>query len=129
MKANNYHRQYLVHLVANLAKALYLGGKVVENKAQDYSPVYTGTMMRSVTTTPARKLGGNLVVHIGPGPEAPYAKYTELDEYMTTKSGKKKELGEISQAKGAKMPWLRPALRDSKDDIEKLLSAAIVSTR
>ena len=125
MQSDNGHIRYLRKLDENVKKALYLGGQLVGNKAQEFSPEDTGTMMRSVDVTPARRVQGVLTVYIGTGPEAPYAPYTEEDRYIENK-----ELGPKSQQKsGAQMPWLRPALEAEKDDVLKILSSAIIGTR
>lgn len=116
--------RYLQHLTNNVAKALETGGMLVEQRAQERAPIHTGTMMRSVTHTPALLMGGALTVYVGPGPEAPYAIYTEEDEYLP------KNLGPKSVIKGtATIPWLRPALADEKQDILALIETAIRSTR
>lgn len=125
METDNGHVRYLRHLDENIKKALNLGGHLVARKAQEFAPIETGTMMRSVDVTPTRRIKGVLTVLVGPGPEAPYAPYTEEDRYLENK-----ELGPKSQQKRtARMPWLRPALEEEKDGVVDILSAAITGTK
>lgn len=125
--------RYIEHLANNIGKALEAGGMLVEQTAQIYAPLYTGNMMRSVGHTPPRLINGKLGVLIGPGPEAPYAKYTELDDYLSylyMDFAVPKQLGPKSVAKGtARMPWLRPALKDNKGEIVSLIVKAVRSTK
>lgn len=111
--------QFISRLTNNVGKALEAAGMLVEDKAQTRAPLWTGTMMRSVTHTPVMNIGGDLVVFVGPGPEAPYAIYTEDDRYMPKRPGPK------SRLKGATLPWLRPALHDCESDIRAMLAEAV----
>ena len=141
VKSDNQHTGYLKRLEKNLKRALILGGYVVKDKAQEFAPVLTATMMASVDITTPRWEGDELVVRVGTGPEAPYAKYTELEEYLTLDRGEegvtelrllsgRKQLGPKSLAKGtARMPWLKPALDDQRDNCIKIINAAITNTR
>lgn len=125
VKAAGTSARYLQRLDRNVRKALEMGGALVEDTAQVYAPVDTRTMERSVSHTPAMPIPGGYRVLIGPGPEAPYAPYTERDEYVEGKS-----LGPNSEAKGtARMPWLRPALRDNAAEIREIVTAAVRATR
>jgi len=147
VESDNGHIRYLGHLDENVKKALHLGGQLIARKAQEFAPIETGTMMRSVDVTPTQRIKGVLTVLVGPGPEAPYAPYTEEDRYLENKElGPKsqqkrtateedrylenKELGPKSQQKRtARMPWLRPALEEEKDNVLDILSSAITGTK
>ena len=125
VKSDGRHTGYLKRLEKNLKRALVLGGYAVKDKAQEFAPISTATMMASVDITTPRWEGDELVVRVGSGPEAPYAKYTELPEYT-----KGKKLGVKSQAKGtARIPWLKPALDDQRENCIKIINSAIVNTR
>ncbi len=117
--------RYLRNLDRNVRGALAAGGLLVGQTGQDYAPIFTRTMERSVGATPALPVPGGYRVLVGPGPEAPYARYTEEDRYVEHKS-----LGPKSEAKGtARLPWLRPALRDNEQTIRGLVVSAVRSTR
>jgi hypothetical protein len=115
----------LRRLESNLFIAVEAGAMIVEDTAQDFSPVWTGTMMRSVSHTPATREGDRIFSKIGPGPEAPYSKYTELLRYLITPSGKLKGLGPKSRRKSkARLPWLVPALGVRGKRITRLIISA-----
>ena len=111
----------LAQLDGNVSRAVEMVAQLVETGAQQNAPVLTGTMERSVSHTPTSMVNGVYTSYVGPGSEAPYAKYTELDAYMP------KTPGVISAAKGAIMPWLRPAAQAvaASGNAKAILVAAI----
>jgi hypothetical protein len=125
VKARGTAERYLRNLDRNVRRALEAGGMLVEDAAQEKAPINTRTMERSVSHTPAVFTGGRYQVLVGSGPEAPYAPFTELEQFV-----KDKQLGPKSEAKGtAEMPWLRPALEESEPQIRTLVRQAVRATR
>jgi hypothetical protein len=114
---------YIRRLNENVKKALIVGAMAVEQRAKENAPVDTGTMMRSVSHTPVLEGASSYFIHIGPGPEAPYAIYTEEEPYISQHG-----LGRISEMKNASMPWLKPALEESREDILNAVAQAIRRT-
>lgn len=110
-----YHRVRRTHntrdnarlLDANNAMGLRKAGLIVRQRAQQRALVDTGRMMRGITVDEPFWRGKQQVVQIGPTVD--YGIYTEDDRYIAGKHP-----GPISQAKGATMPWLRPAFEESK---------------
>jgi hypothetical protein len=126
VKARGDAQAYLRRLDLRLRKAVDAAGALVEDTAQKYSPVNTGTMMASVHHTDVVGDERGYRTTVGPGLEAPYAQYTEKDEFLVTRSGRRKKLGRISVLKGtAQMPWLRPALHDNEAAIKSVIKAAV----
>lgn len=97
------------------------GGLLVRQAAQRNAPALTGRMMRGVNVSEPRKVGQAIIVRIGPNVD--YAKYSEEEPYI---SGR--QLGAISQAKGAKMPWLKPALEEQRPAALAIIRASIVDS-
>lgn len=100
---------------------LVRGLMVAKKRAQERAPEDTGRMLRSLTITPARWVGGRLSATLGP--KVDYAKMTELQRYIQNK-----RLGPVSEAKGATMPWLGPAFKDKRKEIATVFGATIAST-
>lgn len=109
-------------LDAELRQGLRLGAMVVKAAAQEGAPELTGQMTRSVTISQPKWSGGRLVIYVGPGPESKaYSKYTELPRYIRLRPG----LGPISRAKGARKPWLKPALEENRGAVMALIRGAV----
>ena len=104
---------------AGFAMGLRKGGLLVRQAAQQRAPVLTGRMMRSVTVSEPRKDGKVILVRVGP--RVTYAKFTEEEPYVS-----RRKLGAISEAKGATMPWLKPALEEQRPAALALIRASIV---
>jgi len=114
-------RQNAHRLDAGLKTALKRGGLVVAQRAQELAPELSGRMLRSVSVSEPRMEGGRMTVRIGP--HVDYAKYTELPRYT---AGKRP--GARSQAKGATMPWLHPALREKKGEAMEIIRASLATS-
>lgn len=108
-------------LEQGVKRGLTLGLMLAKKRAQERAPEDTGRMLRGLTITPPRWRRGHLRATLGPKVE--YARYTELERYI-----RNRRLGRVSEAKGATMPWLGPAFRDTKDDIAAVMGATIRST-
>jgi len=115
-------RQNAHRLDAGLKTALKRGGLVIIQRAQELAPELSGRMTRAISVSEPRMDGGKLTVRIGPS-GVEYAKYTELPRYIAGK-----HLGARSEAKGATMPWLRPAAREKKGEAMDIIRASIRST-
>lgn len=100
---------------------LVRGLMLTKKRAQERAPEDTGRMLRGLIITPPRWRRGHLSARLGSKVE--YARYTELPRYIMNK-----RLGPVSEAKGATMPWLGPALRETKDEIAAVMGATIRST-
>jgi hypothetical protein len=103
---------------AGFGQGLRKGGLLVRGTAQRYAPVLTGRMMRGVNVSEPRKVGTAIIVRIGPNVD--YAKYSEEEPYVS-----RRKLGAISQAKNARMPWLKPALEAERSAAMNLIKASI----
>ena len=112
-------RQNAHRLEAALKTALTIGGLVVADRAKEIAPEDTGWMTRHVIVDKPHVSAGKIRVKVGPT-ETDYAKYTELPRYIARKG-----LGPKSVAKGATMPWLRPALREKKGEVAGIVRAAL----
>ena len=103
-------------LKANAELSLKLGGKILQQKMQDFSPHLTGRMERSVevgdVSYDRRQAAFRLLV----GPTVDYAKYTELEPWIIGKRP-----GFISQMKGAKIPWMRPAADEVRAEVKAII--------
>lgn len=111
-------RARLQGIETGFGQGLRKGGLLVRQAGQRNAPVLTGRMMRGVDVSEPRKVGGRLIVRIGP--KVDYAKYSEEKPYIIGR-----RLGAISAAKGAKMPWLGPALREQRPAALALIKASI----
>jgi hypothetical protein len=103
---------------AGFGVGLRKGGLLVRQRAQINAPVLTGRMMRGVNVSEPRKSGSRIIVRIGPNVD--YAKYSEEQPYIS-----RRKLGRISVAKGAKMPWLKPALETERSAAMNVIRASI----
>ncbi|OGS01185.1 MAG: hypothetical protein A2V88_08880 [Elusimicrobia bacterium RBG_16_66_12] len=114
-------RQNAHRLEAALKTALTQGGLVVVDRAKETAPEDTGMMTRSVSVGQPQVSGGRVRVVVGPHTD--YAKYTELERYIAGK-----QLGPYSVAKGARWPWLGPALREKKDEVAEIIRASVAAS-
>jgi hypothetical protein len=105
-------------LDANNALGLRKAGLIVKQKAQTAALVLTGRMMRGITVDEPFWRGKQQVVQIGPTVD--YAVYTEEEPYIEGKHP-----GPISQAKGATIPWFKPAFEESKGEATQVFLAQL----
>lgn len=101
-----------------LKVAMKRGMAVIKQLAQEYAPEDTGRMLRGLLIEEPRWRAGRLRCRLGPTVD--YAIYTELEKYT---SGK--HLGRVSEAKGARMPWLRPAFKERKGEAMAIIKASL----
>jgi len=106
---------------ANAELSMKLGGKVLQQKMQDFAPHLTGRMERSVEV-------GDVTYHLGAyrvlvGPTVDYAKYTELEPWIIGKRP-----GLISQMKGARIPWMRPAADEVRGEVKTIILKGFQNT-
>lgn len=89
-----------------LAQATLAGALIVEGRAKEKALVRTGTLRRSITSQLAESSRERAVVKIGTNVE--YAPFLEWGtRYMAAR------------------PYLRPALDESKDEAQRVISAAL----
>lgn len=103
-------RQNAGRIDSALKRALTAGALIVVSDAKKNAPEDTGTMTRLTKASRPRWRRGRLEVSVGTSVR--YGVYHELPKYI-----RGTRLGPKSEAKGAVRPWLRPALRDNKDEI------------
>ena len=100
-----------------------LGGAILQQKMQDFSPHLTGRMERSVevgdVSYDRRQAAFRLLV----GPTVDYAKYTELEPWTIGKRP-----GLISQMKGARIPWMRPAADEVRGEVKTIILKGFQNT-
>lgn len=108
------------------AQALTGGGHILAQRMQERAPLDTGRMTRSVhVTEPLINVstylageGSNISVFVGPTVE--YAKYTEEEPWIIGKRP-----GPKSQIKGATIPWMRPAEKDTRAEVAAFISEGL----
>ena len=97
------------------------GGLILKQRMQERSPELTGRMVRSVYVSEVRHSEDGYEVRAGPTPD--YSIYTELEPWIIGKRP-----GPISQAKGATIPWMKPAADDVREEVVALLEGALHAT-
>jgi len=111
----------LVLLKANAEVSLKLGGQVLKQKMQEFSPEWTGQMVRSVEVGDVTYQDGAFRLLVGPTVD--YAKYTELEPWIIGKRP-----GPKSQLKGAKIPWMRPAADEVRAEVKAIILKGFQTT-
>lgn len=112
----------LPRLEAALTKMLGAGAMILKGEMQDRAPELSGDMTRSVTVGEVtRTEDGEFHCFVGPAKD--YSKYTEEERYIVGK-----QLGIISRAKGATMPWIKPAAEAARGDVQTLIGNAMRTT-
>ena len=90
--------------------SLTAGGLILKQRMQERSPELTGTMVRSVYVSDVSHTQEGYALRVGPTPD--YSIYTEEEPWIIGKRP-----GPISQAKGATIPWMKPAADDVRDEV------------
>ena len=122
----------LAHRTHNLDSALGIldrtmrlglshGGLILKQRMQELSPELTGRMVRSVYVGDVIHTHEGYEVRTGPTPD--YSIYTEMEPWIIGKRP-----GPISQAKGATIPWMKPAADDVREEVVALLEGALHAT-
>jgi len=119
-RTHNLNRATLF-LKVNAEKSLQLGGLVLKQKMQEFSPVWTARMERSVEVGDVTYRDAAFRVLVGPTVD--YAKYTELEPWIIGKRP-----GPISQLKGAKIPWMRPAADAVRHEVRAVVLKGFQNT-
>ncbi len=99
-------------------KSLKRGALVVVKFAKKYAPVDTGRMTRGTKAGRPRWRRGRRAISVGTNVD--YAKYQELQKYFS-----RTRLGPKSRAKGARRPWLSPALSEHHDEVVHIMRSSI----
>ena len=94
--------------------SLKRGGLILKQAMQRQAPVWTSRMTRSTALGPVMVKDDIYTLLVGPSVD--YAKYTELEPWII---GKRPGLKSV--AKGATIPWMRPAAEDVADEIRTIL--------
>jgi len=97
------------------------GGLILKQRMQERAPELTGRMVRSVYVSEVRHTHEGYAVRVGPTPD--YSIYTELEPWIIGKRP-----GPISQAKGATIPWMKPAADDVRDEVIGILLDGLSGT-
>jgi len=97
------------------------GGLILKQRMQELSPELTGRMVRSVYVSEVRHTDEGYAVRAGPTPD--YSIYTEKEPWIIGKRP-----GPISQAKGATIPWMKPAAEDVRDEVIATLRDGLQAT-
>jgi len=105
-------------LIDAVNTSLTQGGLLLKDEMQRLAPVYTGRMMRDVGVSDPFIDGDTVSVAVGPTVD--YAKYTELEPWIVGKRP-----GPISQAKGATIPWMRPATENVREEVKTVIENGI----
>lgn len=98
--------------------ALTGGGHILAQRMQARAPLDTGRMTRSVYVTAPEPTPDGLSVFVGPTVD--YAKYTEEEPWIIGKRP-----GPKSQIKGATIPWMAPAARESQAEIVQFITEGL----
>ena len=101
--------------------SLKRGGLILKQAMQKRAPVWTGRMTRSTSLGPVVFKDGTYSLLVGPTVE--YAKYTELEPWII---GKRPGLKSV--AKGATIPWMRPAADDVADEVRDIILKGMSAT-
>ncbi len=101
--------------------SLKRGGLVLKQAMQRRAPVWTGRMTRSTALGPVMVKDDIYTLLVGPTVD--YAKYTELEPWII---GKRPGLKSV--AKGATIPWMRPAAEDVEDEVQTILLKGVSLT-
>jgi len=94
--------------------SLKRGSLILKQAMQRRAPVWTGRMTRSTRLGPV--IFKEDIYTLLVGPSVDYAKYTELEPWII---GKRPGLKSV--AKGATIPWMRPAADDVADEVRTIL--------
>lgn len=108
-------------LAASMGGSLKRGGTVLKQAMQARAPVWTGRMTRSVSIGSVTFKDGAYRLLVGPTVE--YAIYTEEEPWIIGKRP-----GPKSVAKGATIPWMKPAADEHADEIRKIILGGLSST-
>ena len=108
-------------LKASMEGSLKRGGMVLKDAMQARAPVATGRMTRSVEVGPVTFKDGAYRVLVGPTVD--YAIYTEEEPWIIGKRP-----GPKSVAKGATIPWMKPAADEHADEIRDIILSGVSST-
>ena len=101
--------------------SLMHGGLILKQRMQERAPELTGRMVRSVYVSEVRHTEEGYAVRAGPTPD--YSIYTEEEPWIIGKRP-----GPISQAKGATIPWMKPAAEDVRDEVIATLRDGLQAT-
>ena len=97
------------------------GGLILKQRMQERAPELSGRMVRSVYVSEVRHTEDGYEVRAGPTPD--YSIYTELEPWIIGKRP-----GPISQAKGATIPWMKPAADDVREEVIATVLAGVSAT-
>jgi hypothetical protein len=120
-RTHNLNQSALEMLDGAITDAVQLGGMILQARMQEKAPLLTGRMERSVGISAPEKTPDGIRVLVGPTVD--YAKYTELEPYIIGKRP-----GPKSQMKGATIPWMRPAVDETRDEITRFIQTAVERT-
>lgn len=101
--------------------SLQLGGSVLKDKMQEFAPVWTGRMERSVYVGDVHLVDDTFIVRVGPTVD--YSKYTEQEPWIIGKHP-----GPKSQIKGARIPWMKPAADEVREEVKGIILAGVSTT-
>lgn len=104
-----------------MKRGLILAGKLVAQRATRKAPIDKGRLKRSITHGQPERQGDRYRIEVGTNVEyAPYQEFGTGDKAEDPSKSKDPTRPGIPPH-----PYLRPALKESKDDIRKLITKSV----